>query len=89
MSICKPNPELIKAVSRAISKSVGEDTCEIWGDDKIIIKALQSGIKSLIAVAFINHLKQNLGGCATSDTIMQTNVGQLAPYVAWWIVKPH
>jgi hypothetical protein len=46
---------------------------------KIIIKALQSGIKSLIAVAFINHLKQNLGGCATSDTIMQTNVGQLAP----------
>jgi hypothetical protein len=32
--ICKPNPELIKAVSRAISKSVGVDTCEIWGDDK-------------------------------------------------------
>jgi hypothetical protein len=86
--ICKPDSNLLKAINRAVSREINVDTCEIWEQDKLILKAPQSSLRSDVSRTFSSDIEQKIGGYASLDVILQTNVGQLAPDIAWWIVKP-
>jgi hypothetical protein len=86
--ICKPYAKLLHAINRAVSQEIGVGTCEIWKEDKLMLKAPQSLIKSDVAHLFASDIEHKIGGHVGTDAILQTNAWQLAPDIAWWYVRP-